>query len=111
MKTAYLECICNDVEHITRLAADIPEPFDKEWDDLEFYFQYRIIRNPMVFGDWPKTRWSRVKNYLLGIWYAIKGVPNWYWAHAVYNADEAKKMADFVYATIEEDTKIRGNKK
>ena len=89
MKTIYIECICYEMEDLTRLV------YNSEYK--EFYFEYRIVRFPgecehTVIKKWYDNiihKYKCIRRYFKTIWWAIRGRPIWYTAQPVYNNKEA----------------------
>jgi len=103
IRVRYIDCICHDMEDLTRL---IYEPEEKE-----FYFEYKLIRMPgkteiqyreiKTIFDKIKYKIEDIRAYFHNIWYAIKGLPHWHMANATYKNKEAKKIAKFINDSID----------
>lgn len=105
LKTNYLECICFDLNHITRIT------YDTEYS--EFYFEYRIhvfpgerstttINNKF---DYLKHYFKCFKVYLKNLWWALKGHPSWYTADSTLSSEEAKKLVNFINKNLKKKIK------
>jgi hypothetical protein len=106
-KYHYVECICGDLDHVTRII------YMKEFK--EFYIEYRLARFP---GEDIITHYKqsdsklqrkfkgfihnlkRVACYFKNIFWAIKGRPVWFTGQATWKHDEAQKLIDFIQGGI-----------
>ena len=103
MRVKYIDCMCHDISDLTRI---IYNP-----DYKSFYFEYKLIRMPglddekwmtnKTLKDKIKNRITRIKSYFINIWYAIKGLPHWHYAHPEYSSKEAKKIAKFILSSLD----------
>jgi hypothetical protein len=112
-----VECICHDDDCEIRLTFDDEE----KW----FYFSGKINRFPgcqwykitfsgrdkwyVKFGKHVKLRYCRLRNYLKGVWWAIKGRPQWYEFDNIMDLVEAKKLVNFINEVMEEG-ELNGDK-
>ena len=103
--THYIECVCHDLDHITRLW------FDEE--DKIFYFDIKICRFPgEVAVTQINTKWDHLRHrlrwlgsYFRALWWALKGRPTWYVSQPDYNVEEAEKMAKFILSKTKKEFK------
>jgi len=88
-KVFYLECTCGIIDDIVRFHYD-PE-------EKEIYLDFRIEKFPGKDFTYTidtkknfhtlKYNLFRLKFYFKNVWYAFKGVPNWYRVQSVWYSD------------------------
>ena len=92
----YIECSCHSFDHIVKIGY---LEGDLTYDVGEFYIEFRHQKYPIKDRGWytgKLYKLYKLKNYLLNVWYAIKGKPNRYTLEALWEIEQAIQIKQFI---------------
>lgn len=99
VKTEYIDCITKEFENVLRI-----QSIDYE-DTVNFKMQYKVNKFPIPQHKLnKKTKICKAlykfKYYIINIWNAIIGVPNWYNVNINMDVEEASKLYRFIKLNV-----------
>ena len=102
----YIECSCYSFDHTVKIGFLTGEI-------EEFYLEFRHNKYPIKdykYYTGKLFKLYQLKNYIINIWYAIKGKPNRYTLDAMWELEQAKQIKGFIEYCIDTYNLNKGDK-
>ena len=95
----YIECLCSDFHHVSKLSFF----YDNDDSTKSFYLEFKASAFPYPDekGRKPYIWLKQFLFYFKNIWWAIKGRPTKYHSLAYWEFEEAQQICDFITYCIE----------